>query len=168
VVTEKLDEQNLKRMRHPAYSPDRSPCDFFLCGYLKDKVIDKQYTTPEELSAEVTTILSGIPSDLTSRVFATGRLVYLSQTGGDRIRGLPDDGSRRWVLSYLLSESRSSSSFGSSRGLSRTGYAFHLCVFHRQIDHDSRNFVTSPLFFFLALCTYILVLDFPFSFSIGC
>jgi histone-lysine N-methyltransferase SETMAR len=71
VVTDKLDDQNLKRMPHPAYSPDLSPCDFFLFGYLKDKLIDKQYTTPEELFSEVTTIISEIPSDLISRVFAT-------------------------------------------------------------------------------------------------
>jgi hypothetical protein len=71
VVTDKLDEQNLKRMPHPAYSPDLSSCDFFLFGYLKDKLIDRQYTTPEELFSEVTTIISEIPSDLISRVFAT-------------------------------------------------------------------------------------------------
>jgi histone-lysine N-methyltransferase SETMAR len=71
VVTDKLDEQNLIRMPHPAYSPDLSPCDFFLFGYLKEKLIDKQYTTPEELFAEVTTIISEIPRDLFSRVFAT-------------------------------------------------------------------------------------------------
>jgi hypothetical protein len=34
-------------------------------------LIDKQYTTPEELLSEVTTIISEIPSDLISRVFAT-------------------------------------------------------------------------------------------------
>jgi hypothetical protein len=73
VVTDKLDEQNLKRMPHPAYSPDVSPCNFFLFGYLKDKLIDKQYTTPEELLSEVTAIISEIPSDLISRVFATSQ-----------------------------------------------------------------------------------------------
>jgi hypothetical protein len=58
-------------MPHRAYSPHLSPCDFFLFGYLKEKLIDKQYTPPEELFAEVTTIISEIPSDLISRVFAT-------------------------------------------------------------------------------------------------
>jgi histone-lysine N-methyltransferase SETMAR len=53
VVTDKLDEQNLKRRPHPAYSPDLSPCDFFLFWHLKDKLIDKQYTTPEEQFAVV-------------------------------------------------------------------------------------------------------------------
>jgi histone-lysine N-methyltransferase SETMAR len=70
-VTDKLDEQNLKRIPHPPYSPDLSPCDFFLFGYLNDKWIDKQDTTPQELFAEVTTIISEISSDLISRVFAT-------------------------------------------------------------------------------------------------
>jgi hypothetical protein len=32
MVIGKLAEQHLKRMPHPAYSPDLSPCDFFLSG----------------------------------------------------------------------------------------------------------------------------------------
>jgi histone-lysine N-methyltransferase SETMAR len=71
VVADKLDEQHVKRMPHPAYSPDLSPCDFFLFGYLKEKLIDKQYTAPEGLFAEVTTLISEVPSGLISRVFAT-------------------------------------------------------------------------------------------------
>jgi hypothetical protein len=58
-------------MPHPASTPDLSPCDFFLFGYLKDKFIDKQYATPDELFADVAMIISEIPSDLISRVFAT-------------------------------------------------------------------------------------------------
>jgi hypothetical protein len=43
----------------------------FFFSYLKDKLIDEQYATPEELFAEVTMMISEIPSDLISRVFAT-------------------------------------------------------------------------------------------------
>jgi hypothetical protein len=71
LVTEKLMEEGLKRMPNPAYSPNLSPCDFFLFGYLKDKLIDKEYTTPEELFTEVETMISEIPSDMISRVFLT-------------------------------------------------------------------------------------------------
>jgi transposase len=71
VVAEKLIEENLKRMPHPVYSPDLSPCDFFLFGYLKDRLVDKRYTTPEELFSEVETIISEIPNDMISRVFLT-------------------------------------------------------------------------------------------------
>jgi hypothetical protein len=71
VVTDKLAEQHLKRTSHPAYGRDLSHCDFFLFGYPKNQLTDKQYATPEELFAEVAMIISEIPSDLTSRVFAT-------------------------------------------------------------------------------------------------
>jgi hypothetical protein len=64
-------EEGLKRMPHPAYNPDPLPCDLFLFGYLKDKLIDKAYTTPEELFSEVETIISEIPNDMISRVFLT-------------------------------------------------------------------------------------------------
>jgi hypothetical protein len=71
VFTGRLVEQHLKRMPHPAHSPDLSPCDFFLFDYLKDKLIDRQYATPKELFAEVAMIISGISSDPISRVFGT-------------------------------------------------------------------------------------------------
>jgi hypothetical protein len=58
-------------MPHPAYSLDLSPCNFFLVGYLKDKLIDKQYAMPEKLFAEVAMIISEIPGDVISRIFAT-------------------------------------------------------------------------------------------------
>ena len=35
VVTEYLEEHNIKTLPHPAYSPDLSPCDFWLNPYIK-------------------------------------------------------------------------------------------------------------------------------------
>jgi hypothetical protein len=49
---------------------DLSPCNCFLFSYLKEKLIDKQWATPKELFAEVVVIISEIPSDRISRVFA--------------------------------------------------------------------------------------------------
>jgi hypothetical protein len=43
---------------------------FFLSGYLKGKLIDKQCATPKELSSGVEIIISEIPSTLIFRVFA--------------------------------------------------------------------------------------------------
>jgi hypothetical protein len=73
VVTAKLAEHDMKRMPYPACRSDLSSSDFFplLFGDLKDKLIDKQYATPEELFAEMVMIISEIPSDLISRAFAT-------------------------------------------------------------------------------------------------
>ena len=35
VVIEYLEEHNIKTLPHPAYSPDLSPCDFWLNPYIK-------------------------------------------------------------------------------------------------------------------------------------
>jgi hypothetical protein len=71
MVTDKLAEQHSKRMPHPGYSSDISPCDFFLFCHLKDKLIDKQCATPKELFDEMALIISEIPNGLISRVFVT-------------------------------------------------------------------------------------------------
>jgi hypothetical protein len=73
VITNKLAEGKLERMRHPAHSHDISACHFFLFGYFKDKLIGGQSLTPEELLSQVQTIISTIPSDVISGVFATGQ-----------------------------------------------------------------------------------------------
>jgi hypothetical protein len=71
VVLGKLVEGELKRMRNSAYNHDPSPCDLFLFDYLKDKLIDRQYATPEKRFCEVETIISEVPNDRISRVFVT-------------------------------------------------------------------------------------------------
>jgi hypothetical protein len=47
-------------MEHPPYSPDRTPCDFFLFGCIKGKVVGKQYETSEDLVSEVGNNIDGI------------------------------------------------------------------------------------------------------------
>jgi hypothetical protein len=71
VATYKLEGENLRRIPHMPYSPDISPCDFFLFGYLKDRLIDRRYATPEELFCEVEMIIPERVSDQISRVFQT-------------------------------------------------------------------------------------------------
>jgi hypothetical protein len=72
-VPEKPMEGGPKRLIHQVYSPDRSPCDFFLSRYLKDKLVDmaQRDRKSEELLSEVETIVFELPSDMISRVFLT-------------------------------------------------------------------------------------------------
>ena len=37
-TTEKIEELHWERLEQPPYSPDISPCDFFLFGYVKSKL----------------------------------------------------------------------------------------------------------------------------------
>jgi hypothetical protein len=46
-------------MEHPPDSRDLAPCDFFLFGYVKGKLVGKQYETPEDLVSEVRNIIGG-------------------------------------------------------------------------------------------------------------
>jgi hypothetical protein len=64
-------------MEHPPYSPDLAPCDFFLFGYIKGKLVGKQYETPENLISEVRNIIKGIRPDVLKSIFefCKGRLL---------------------------------------------------------------------------------------------
>jgi histone-lysine N-methyltransferase SETMAR len=58
-----------ERMEHSPYSPDLAPCDFFFFGYVKVKLVGKQYETPEDLISEVRNIIEGIRPDVLKSVF---------------------------------------------------------------------------------------------------
>jgi histone-lysine N-methyltransferase SETMAR len=42
MATTKLDRRRLGRAGHPPYSPDLSPCGFWVFGFLKEKLKDRQ------------------------------------------------------------------------------------------------------------------------------
>jgi histone-lysine N-methyltransferase SETMAR len=52
-VRDRMVVTELERMEHPPYSPDLASCNFFLFGYVKGKLVGKQYETPEHLVSEV-------------------------------------------------------------------------------------------------------------------
>jgi hypothetical protein len=57
------------RLPHPAYSPDLAPSDFFLFGHLKEKVIDYNCETREQLKEAIIEIFNEIPQDALVSVF---------------------------------------------------------------------------------------------------
>lgn len=50
-------------------SPDLSPCDFFLWGYLKAEVYKVRQRTLEALKEAITDVVAGISEDMLRRVF---------------------------------------------------------------------------------------------------
>jgi hypothetical protein len=52
----------------PPRSPDLTPCDFFLWGYLKEKVYTHRPRTIDELKAAITEEINAIPLNMTRRV----------------------------------------------------------------------------------------------------
>lgn len=69
----------------PPRSPDLNPCDFFLWGYLKDKVYRKKYETTEELKEAIKEEIKKISKITLSAVFADMRkrcLLCIEKEGG--------------------------------------------------------------------------------------
>jgi hypothetical protein len=48
-VTDQLANLRFDRIPHSLYSPDLSPCDFWLFGMLKQKITDRVFQTIEEI-----------------------------------------------------------------------------------------------------------------------
>lgn len=57
----------------PAHSPDLSPCDYFLWGYLKNKVYKYRPGTIEELKDAICQKVAEIPPEMTLRVMENFR-----------------------------------------------------------------------------------------------
>ena len=57
----------------PARSPDLSPCDFFLWGYLKEKVFKHRPRSLEDLKERIQQEIDSIPPELTRRVMKNFR-----------------------------------------------------------------------------------------------
>ncbi|CAM1305628.1 Uncharacterised protein r2_g1547 [Pycnogonum litorale] len=51
----------------PARSPDLTPCDFFLWGWLKEQVYSTKPTTLEELERRIREVISAIPQEFLGR-----------------------------------------------------------------------------------------------------
>jgi hypothetical protein len=48
-VTDELEVLRLEGIPHPPYSPDLSPCDFWLFGVLKQNIKDQVFQTIEKI-----------------------------------------------------------------------------------------------------------------------
>jgi hypothetical protein len=69
VTNQFFEDNRMKRLPHPAYSPDIAPSDFYLFGNVKRKLEGLAAETPEELFDNVISILLEIPIGELKRVF---------------------------------------------------------------------------------------------------
>jgi histone-lysine N-methyltransferase SETMAR len=86
-VRDRMAAAELERIEHPPYSSDLTPCDFFLFGYVKGKLVGKQYETPEDLVSDVRNIIEGIRPDVLKSVFEfwKGRLLDCWNFNGEYV-----------------------------------------------------------------------------------
>lgn len=68
-LTEFFGERLISTGKWPARSPDLTPCDFFLWGYLKDKVYLNKPSSIDELKQEITAAINEITPEMLQNVF---------------------------------------------------------------------------------------------------
>ena len=69
ITSKYLDEMGVKLMRHAPYSPDLSPCDFWLFRNLKKFLRGKRFSSEEELDSAVMGFFESISSEEWRRVY---------------------------------------------------------------------------------------------------
>jgi hypothetical protein len=67
-VTTQITNAKFKCLLHPLYSPDLSPCDFWLFGILKHTTKDKSLQTVEEIQDAMTVIWEDLTFEDLQRV----------------------------------------------------------------------------------------------------
>ena len=79
-----IETYRFKRAPHPAYSPDLAPSDFFLFGYIKEKLRGQCFTKREDLLEEIYTKINEIPHPLKRKVFNEwkDRCLWVSKDDG--------------------------------------------------------------------------------------
>ena len=68
-TSQKTEELGFTRTPHPHYSPDIAPSDFFLFGYMKEKLKGNKFRCRNELILEIHEILDRINYELRREVF---------------------------------------------------------------------------------------------------
>jgi histone-lysine N-methyltransferase SETMAR len=79
-----LTTSTMERLPHPPYSPDISPCDFFLFGYLKHLLAGKSFSDGGALKEHIESLLKTISPATWQKVFSSWieRLDFVIESGG--------------------------------------------------------------------------------------
>jgi superfamily I DNA/RNA helicase len=77
-----MDEHNIIRLKHPPYSPDLRPNDFYLFPTIKEKLAYIQVVDDEDLSYRLRELLNEIPVRELRKVFDTWIKRLAAVTGG--------------------------------------------------------------------------------------
>ena len=86
-LKEKMGKKFMDKSKWPPRSPDLNPCDFFLWGYLKQKVYSPMPQNLDDLKAKIEREIKNISSDVLYSTFLNfeKRLKLVIESEGDHI-----------------------------------------------------------------------------------
>jgi hypothetical protein len=65
----KFGQHHIFRLPHPPYSPDISPCDFWLLGLLKEIMKDREFHSHEEIDEAITVAWNDLTFETVQSIF---------------------------------------------------------------------------------------------------
>jgi transposase len=68
-ITERLEKRHIARAPHAPYSPDLSPCDFWLIVILKQKIMERVFQSEEQIMVAITESCNELTFEDIQRVF---------------------------------------------------------------------------------------------------
>jgi hypothetical protein len=86
-ITSTFAKHYLSRMPQPPYSPDMSPCDFWLFSLLKGIFKDREFSSSEQIEKAITHVWNDLSFEDVRSVFqnSMSRLARVIETGGEYI-----------------------------------------------------------------------------------
>jgi hypothetical protein len=86
-VVSKFEQHHIFRLPHPPYSPDISPCDFWLFGLLKGIMKDREFHCPELIEEAITVAWNDLTFEEVQSIFYDWmrRLAWVIEHGGEYI-----------------------------------------------------------------------------------
>jgi transposase len=84
-INEKLEKPHTARAPHPPYSPDISPCDFWLFGILKQKMTERVFQSEEQILAAITESWNELTFEDIQKIFYNWmeRLIWVIANSGE-------------------------------------------------------------------------------------
>jgi transposase len=84
-IAEKLEKRHMKRAPHPPYSPELSPCDFWLFRILKQKMKERGFQSEEQILAAISESWNELTFEYIQRVFHNWmeRLTWVIANSGE-------------------------------------------------------------------------------------
>ena len=90
MVSAYLDQEKIKQLPHPPYSPDLAPCDFWLFPKIKKQLAGKPFGRVQDLAKAIHSEMRSIPQEDYAHAFSNwrNRLQLCIDAGGEYFEGL--------------------------------------------------------------------------------
>jgi hypothetical protein len=87
-IISEFQKHHFAKMPHSPYSPEISPCDFWLFGMLKGSPKHWEFTSSDDIETAIADVGNHLTVDVMSSIFRNwmSRLIWVIENGGEYIQ----------------------------------------------------------------------------------